>query len=69
MPRLPVLASTRGGRGFIIRPVYVGSVMDEMAFEQVFLRVLTFAAVSIISPFLHSYCFVTDLSANDSFVK
>ena len=32
--------------------------MDEMALEQVFLLVLRFAAVSIISPLLHSYLFV-----------
>ena len=58
MFRLPVLAYPRGGQGVLIRLFYVGSVMDEMALEQVFLRVLRFAAVSIISPLLHSYCFI-----------
>ena len=58
MLRLPVLAYPRGGQGFIIKPVYVASVMNEMELERDFLRVLRFAAAIIISPLLHSYCFI-----------
>jgi branched-subunit amino acid transport protein len=59
--RLPVTGLFPRRPEVITRPVYVGSVMDEMALGQLFNRVLRFAAVSIISPLLHSYFFVTEL--------
>jgi hypothetical protein len=56
------------------RTVHVGSVVDEVALEQGFLRVFPFSPMNIISPMLHSHVSVIwhwryTISKTDSVVK
>jgi hypothetical protein len=44
--------------GFKPRPIYMGSVKDNVTPEQVFLRVLKFSAVGIIPAALHTYSLI-----------
>jgi hypothetical protein len=46
-------ASHGGGPGSMPGSVHVGFVMHKVALEQVFLRVISFSAVSFIPPALH----------------
>ena len=47
-----------GWPGSKLRPIYTGSVQDNVAPEQVFLRVLRFSAVGTIPAALHTHSLI-----------